>query len=819
MASLNLSINGASIKSSYSGVVNGPAPSSSSPTYAQWALFSVQAPLMSAFQDAGSKESVLKVQSTGDGELAELIEDFNEGRIQFAFVKVKDPNSGLPKNVLIAWCGGGVPERTKGYFTSHLNAVSKVLHGYHVQITARSDTDLDPESIMRKVADASGAKYSAGSSTGGSAAAPPPIKSKPVFTPSTSSGGRVFDPLVAARAKRDENVDEDGWGADAPPVTRSQVERVESAYKPTKVNMAELTSSKPEPSRFGGAAPHNDTPSDVVRGGYQPIGKVDIAAIRAQAKNQGDERPTPVKGSYEPVGKVDIAAIKARAQKPTASEREVPEEAQEAPKPVSDRAAAFTQPSTSERLTSLPKPKVAKKFGGASTFSGTKAPTPGGLGFGGPSVPAAPPVGSASRTFADSGGKTPAQLWAEKKARERGDSVGSASTPSAPAPVEPQQSGNQEWKSGYAGKSWAPVQTSGQFGRPAPGAVSQDNTGEPDVRSRGEEEEGSHSGGGIAALKDRFKDAAPISIGAAPSIPRPAEEPEHAEEPEADDHAPPPPPPESSRPTGGFQLPGLPSRPIPADEREDEPEDPSAYQPVEQDREQSPPRVAVPVSRGADPPLETPPEERAPPPMPVSAIPVPKEEDLPEPSPAEHTAREASEAVAQQTFEPEQVAAGQAQQGGGQGGHRAVVQFDYEKAEDNEIELIEGQLVINIEMVDEDWWMGTNHKGEVGYFPSNYVELVQGDEPAAHAAPTPAPAPAPAPAPVSAPAPAHAPAAASAGPTATALFDYEAAEDNELSFPEDAKITELEFPDEDWWFGAYNGKKGLFPSNYVQLNQ
>jgi hypothetical protein len=65
MASLNLSINGASIKSSYSGVVNGPAPSSSSPTYAQWALFSVQAPLMSAFQDAGSKESVLKVQSTG----------------------------------------------------------------------------------------------------------------------------------------------------------------------------------------------------------------------------------------------------------------------------------------------------------------------------------------------------------------------------------------------------------------------------------------------------------------------------------------------------------------------------------------------------------------------------------------------------------------------------------------------------------------------------------------------------------------------------------------------------------------------------------
>lgn len=65
MASLNLSINGPSIKSSYNGVVNGPPPSSSSPTFAQWALFSVQAPLMNAFQDSAAKESILKVQSTG----------------------------------------------------------------------------------------------------------------------------------------------------------------------------------------------------------------------------------------------------------------------------------------------------------------------------------------------------------------------------------------------------------------------------------------------------------------------------------------------------------------------------------------------------------------------------------------------------------------------------------------------------------------------------------------------------------------------------------------------------------------------------------
>ncbi len=68
MASLNLSINGHSIRSSYQGVVNSPAPSSSSSTHAQWALFSVQAPLSNAFQDSGGKESILKVEETG-GEL------------------------------------------------------------------------------------------------------------------------------------------------------------------------------------------------------------------------------------------------------------------------------------------------------------------------------------------------------------------------------------------------------------------------------------------------------------------------------------------------------------------------------------------------------------------------------------------------------------------------------------------------------------------------------------------------------------------------------------------------------------------------------
>jgi hypothetical protein len=69
--------------------------------------------------------------------LIDMIEEFSDGRIQFAYVKVKDPNTGLPKNALIGWCGEGVPERTKGYFTSHVAAVSKLLHvGFEARFTS-----------------------------------------------------------------------------------------------------------------------------------------------------------------------------------------------------------------------------------------------------------------------------------------------------------------------------------------------------------------------------------------------------------------------------------------------------------------------------------------------------------------------------------------------------------------------------------------------------------------------------------------------------------------------------------------------------------
>jgi hypothetical protein len=582
---------------------------------------------------------------------------------------------------------------------------------------------LTAESIVQKVADASGSKYSAPTPSA-AAGPPPPIASKPVFNPTrTVGGGSSFNPLATSRQHpiqfQSDNVDKDGWGDDAPPVTRTQLEKVQSAYQPTKVNMSELTRQKEEPSRFASRDLAADDNPHVVKGEYQPVGKVDIAAIRRQAQasgTAGDERPTMVKGSYEPVGKVDIAAIRARAQPPSGdgarSAASGLSPAATGSSAVSqdsaDRSSSFTQ---SERLTSLPKPKIGNKFGSStSTFTGTKPPAPSGFGLDSKPSPAAPAVGAASRTFADEGGKTPAQIWAEKKARERGLSGTSDNPPTiGAAPLASQRSGGEEWKSGYSGKSWAPVKMSNTGRSAGSGGMEQQTTGEEPLR----EEEGPTSPtGGVSAIRDRFKGAAPMGAAAVSSS-------------FTGDRSNPSPPPlaTASKPNAGAgarAIPGLP-RPVPAAEEEKGyrmptppavPRSPTPPTPPSM-RPSSPIRVAMPVGRGHGEAPMSPPEERfSPHPVPVEALSaaVPRAQDLTEEPSGHDPARGAGMAAAAASFPSSTPAASS----GAGHGPRALVQYDYEKAEDNEIDLVEGQYVHNVDMVDDDWWMVTNERGETG---------------------------------------------------------------------------------------------------------
>lgn len=54
------------------------------------------------------------------------------------------------------------------------------------------------------------------------------------------------------------------------------------------------------------------------------------------------------------------------------------------------------------------------------------------------------------------------------------------------------------------------------------------------------------------------------------------------------------------------------------------------------------------------------------------------------------------------------------------------------------------------------------------------------------------------------------------GVTVRAVFAYRAAQKDELSFPVDAIITEVEKRDGGWWMGIYGEMKGWLPSNYVK---
>ncbi|PVU84614.1 hypothetical protein BB559_001516 [Furculomyces boomerangus] len=55
---------------------------------------------------------------------------------------------------------------------------------------------------------------------------------------------------------------------------------------------------------------------------------------------------------------------------------------------------------------------------------------------------------------------------------------------------------------------------------------------------------------------------------------------------------------------------------------------------------------------------------------------------------------------------------------------------------------------------------------------------------------------------------------------ATALYDYTAQAEGDLSFKANDVIEVIEYTEsaDDWWTGKLNGKAGLFPSNYVKLN-
>lgn len=93
----------------------------------------------------------LKVVSKGSGGIEEMIEDLNSGKIMYAFVKVNDPKTSLPKCVLINWQGEGANTVRKGICANHLRDVERLFHGAHLTINARNEEEVEPQLIIDKI--------------------------------------------------------------------------------------------------------------------------------------------------------------------------------------------------------------------------------------------------------------------------------------------------------------------------------------------------------------------------------------------------------------------------------------------------------------------------------------------------------------------------------------------------------------------------------------------------------------------------------------------------------------------------------------------
>ncbi|XP_077118903.1 drebrin-like protein isoform X2 [Ranitomeya variabilis] len=185
--SVNLSKNGAALQAAYKDVVDGK-------TKTDWALFTYE----------GNSNDV-RLAGTGDGGLEELVDELSSGKVMYAFCRVQDPNSGLPKYVLINWTGEGVNDARKGVCANHVSTLANFLKGAHVTINARADEDVEPDSIMEKVAKASGANYNFHKETSrGNDAPQGPVGSVYQKTNAMSEIKRVGKENFWAKAEKDE---------------------------------------------------------------------------------------------------------------------------------------------------------------------------------------------------------------------------------------------------------------------------------------------------------------------------------------------------------------------------------------------------------------------------------------------------------------------------------------------------------------------------------------------------------------------------------------------------------------------------------------
>ncbi|KFM63018.1 Cytoplasmic protein NCK2, partial [Stegodyphus mimosarum] len=139
----------------------------------------------------------------------------------------------------------------------------------------------------------------------------------------------------------------------------------------------------------------------------------------------------------------------------------------------------------------------------------------------------------------------------------------------------------------------------------------------------------------------------------------------------------------------------------------------------------------------------------------------------------------------------------------------AVVKYNYEAQQTDEISLVKGTRVIVMEKSSDGWWKGESNN-QIGWFPSNYVQEEPKDVPEVTCN-----------LPVDEePVTVTYQNVLQGNDVVVALYTFNSQSDEELSFQKGEQLEVVERPlnDPDWWRARNNiGQIGLVPKNYLQI--
>jgi Cofilin/tropomyosin-type actin-binding protein len=100
----------------------------------------------------------LKLVDSGEEGWEDMCEYTNDGKVQFGFCRIN--LGGTFKFVYLSYCGEGVTGMKKGLFNAQAQFVGdRLFTGYHVQVNARSEEDLDITKVTGEVKKSAGASF------------------------------------------------------------------------------------------------------------------------------------------------------------------------------------------------------------------------------------------------------------------------------------------------------------------------------------------------------------------------------------------------------------------------------------------------------------------------------------------------------------------------------------------------------------------------------------------------------------------------------------------------------------------------------------